>query len=191
MTHTSALQYLWWLVSDASGVVAIVLISLSVLLGLAMAGGALKAAEPAPDERASAREPRAHGPGGDRGARARAARRSVAETRLARDHDPVRAQLQTWLHRHRHHRGIPRRAARAELLPAPPDRSAPLAKASPGHGDRLDAVSRPRAGRGYRRIQAVAARDRADASRTDRLPAGRTYPRRRSRPGQATGSQTG
>jgi methionine sulfoxide reductase heme-binding subunit len=42
MTHTSALQYLWWLVSDASGVVAIVLISLSVLLGLAMAAGTIK-----------------------------------------------------------------------------------------------------------------------------------------------------
>lgn len=42
MTHTSALQYLWWLVSEASGVVAIGLISLSVLLGLAMAAGALR-----------------------------------------------------------------------------------------------------------------------------------------------------
>ena len=42
MTHTSALKYLWWLVSDASGVVAVVLISLSVVLGLAMAAGAIK-----------------------------------------------------------------------------------------------------------------------------------------------------
>ena len=42
MTNPLGLQYLWWLVSDASGVVAIVLISLSVLLGLAMAGGAVK-----------------------------------------------------------------------------------------------------------------------------------------------------
>jgi sulfoxide reductase heme-binding subunit YedZ len=42
MTNPLGPQYVWWLVSDASGVVALVLISLSVLLGLAMAAGALK-----------------------------------------------------------------------------------------------------------------------------------------------------
>jgi methionine sulfoxide reductase heme-binding subunit len=36
------LQYLWWLVSDASGIVALVLISGSVLLGLGMAAKAFK-----------------------------------------------------------------------------------------------------------------------------------------------------
>ena len=42
MNSASPLHYLWWLVSRASGVVALVLISLSVLLGLAMAAGALR-----------------------------------------------------------------------------------------------------------------------------------------------------
>lgn len=41
MHGATPLHYLWWLVSDASGVVAIVLISLSVLLGLAMAARAI------------------------------------------------------------------------------------------------------------------------------------------------------
>jgi methionine sulfoxide reductase heme-binding subunit len=41
MHGATALHYLWWLVSDASGVVAIVLISLSVVLGLAMAARAI------------------------------------------------------------------------------------------------------------------------------------------------------
>jgi sulfoxide reductase heme-binding subunit YedZ len=41
MTRTAPLQYLWWLVSDASGIVALVLVSASVLLGLAMASKAL------------------------------------------------------------------------------------------------------------------------------------------------------
>ena len=38
MTQTSALQYLWWLVSDASGVVAIVLISLERAAGEGFTG---------------------------------------------------------------------------------------------------------------------------------------------------------
>ena len=42
MSGASPLHYLWWLVSRASGVVALVLISISVLLGLAMAAGALR-----------------------------------------------------------------------------------------------------------------------------------------------------
>jgi len=42
MNRAAPLHYLWWLVSRASGVVALVLISLSVLLGLAMAAGALR-----------------------------------------------------------------------------------------------------------------------------------------------------
>jgi sulfoxide reductase heme-binding subunit YedZ len=42
MNSASPLHYVWWLVSRASGVVALVLISLSVLLGLAMAAGALR-----------------------------------------------------------------------------------------------------------------------------------------------------
>ena len=42
MNGASPLHYLWWLVSRASGVVALVLISLSVLLGLTMAAGALR-----------------------------------------------------------------------------------------------------------------------------------------------------
>jgi sulfoxide reductase heme-binding subunit YedZ len=41
MHRAGAFQYLWWLVSDASGIVAIVLISLSVLLGLALAARVL------------------------------------------------------------------------------------------------------------------------------------------------------
>ena len=41
MTRTAPLQYLWWLVSDASGIVALVLVSASVLLGLAMASKAI------------------------------------------------------------------------------------------------------------------------------------------------------
>lgn len=35
--HTEPINYLWWLVSRASGIVALVLISLSVLMGLTMA----------------------------------------------------------------------------------------------------------------------------------------------------------
>jgi methionine sulfoxide reductase heme-binding subunit len=42
MSRGHPLQYLWWLVSDASGIVALVLISLSVLLGLAMAARVLE-----------------------------------------------------------------------------------------------------------------------------------------------------
>jgi sulfoxide reductase heme-binding subunit YedZ len=42
MSRGQPLQYLWWLVSDASGIVALVLISLSVTLGLAMAGRVLQ-----------------------------------------------------------------------------------------------------------------------------------------------------
>lgn len=37
MRRSEPLHYLWWLVSRASGIVALVLISLSVLMGLAMA----------------------------------------------------------------------------------------------------------------------------------------------------------
>ena len=42
MSRAQPLQYLWWLVSDASGIVALVLISASVLLGLGMAAKAFK-----------------------------------------------------------------------------------------------------------------------------------------------------
>ena len=42
MAGGQPLQYLWWLVSDASGIVALVLISLAVMLGLAMAAKALR-----------------------------------------------------------------------------------------------------------------------------------------------------
>ena len=41
MTGTQPLRYVWWLVSDASGIVALVLVSVSVLLGLAMAAKAI------------------------------------------------------------------------------------------------------------------------------------------------------
>jgi sulfoxide reductase heme-binding subunit YedZ len=43
MTGAQPLRYLWWLVSDASGIVALVLVSASVLLGLAMAAKAIAA----------------------------------------------------------------------------------------------------------------------------------------------------
>lgn len=42
MSRPDPLHYLWWLVSRASGTVALVLISLSVLMGLAMAARALR-----------------------------------------------------------------------------------------------------------------------------------------------------
>jgi sulfoxide reductase heme-binding subunit YedZ len=42
MSRAAPLDYLWWLVSDASGIVALLLISLSVLIGLAMAGKTFK-----------------------------------------------------------------------------------------------------------------------------------------------------
>jgi sulfoxide reductase heme-binding subunit YedZ len=42
MSGALPLQYLWWLVSRASGIVAIVLISLSVVIGLAMAAKVLR-----------------------------------------------------------------------------------------------------------------------------------------------------
>jgi methionine sulfoxide reductase heme-binding subunit len=42
MSRAQPLRYLWWLVSDAAGVVALVLISLTVLIGLAMAAKALR-----------------------------------------------------------------------------------------------------------------------------------------------------
>jgi sulfoxide reductase heme-binding subunit YedZ len=42
MSHQQPLQYIWWLVSRASGILALVLISLSVVLGLAMAARVLR-----------------------------------------------------------------------------------------------------------------------------------------------------
>src|SRR5579883_348379 len=42
MSHAQPLQYLWWLVSRASGIVALVLIAASVAIGLAMAGKVLR-----------------------------------------------------------------------------------------------------------------------------------------------------
>ena len=42
MSRAQPLQYLWWLVSRASGIVALVLISLSVVIGLAMAAKMLR-----------------------------------------------------------------------------------------------------------------------------------------------------
>jgi methionine sulfoxide reductase heme-binding subunit len=42
MTRSRPLDYVWWLVSDASGIVALLLISLSVVMGLAMAARVLK-----------------------------------------------------------------------------------------------------------------------------------------------------
>ena len=42
MKHAEPLHYLWWLVSRASGIVALVTISLSVLMGLAMATKSLR-----------------------------------------------------------------------------------------------------------------------------------------------------
>jgi sulfoxide reductase heme-binding subunit YedZ len=42
MSHLQPLQDLWWLVSRASGIVALALISLSVLVGLAMAAKVLR-----------------------------------------------------------------------------------------------------------------------------------------------------
>jgi sulfoxide reductase heme-binding subunit YedZ len=42
MTDRQPLQYVWWLVSDASGIVALVLVSLSVVLGLSMAARVLQ-----------------------------------------------------------------------------------------------------------------------------------------------------
>ncbi len=41
MKHTAPIHLIWWLVSRASGIVALVLISLSVLMGLAMAARVL------------------------------------------------------------------------------------------------------------------------------------------------------
>ena len=38
MTGRDPMEYAWWLASRASGIVALALISLSVILGLAMAG---------------------------------------------------------------------------------------------------------------------------------------------------------
>lgn len=42
MSSAPRLTYVWWLVSNASGIVALVLVSLSVLLGLAMASRVLR-----------------------------------------------------------------------------------------------------------------------------------------------------
>ena len=42
MSRSQPLDYVWWLVSDASGIVALLLISLSVVMGLAMAARVLK-----------------------------------------------------------------------------------------------------------------------------------------------------
>ncbi len=41
MSRAQPLHYVWWLVSDASGIVALVLISASIMLGLAMAARVL------------------------------------------------------------------------------------------------------------------------------------------------------
>ena len=42
MSRSGSVDYVWWLVSDASGIVALSLISLSVVMGLAMAARVLK-----------------------------------------------------------------------------------------------------------------------------------------------------
>lgn len=52
MRRAQPVQYIWWLVSDASGIVALALVSVSVVLGLAMAARALT--KP-PHRRAAAR----------------------------------------------------------------------------------------------------------------------------------------
>lgn len=45
MTGARPMDHLWWLVSDASGIVALALVSVSVLLGLAMAAKAITSAK--------------------------------------------------------------------------------------------------------------------------------------------------
>ena len=127
MTQKAPLHVIWWLVSRASGIVALVLISLSVLMGLAMAARAIR--RPA-IKRAVARLHEhvalvailaiaIHGVAllGDH----------WLKPGMARDHDPVRALVPPGVHRTRNHRGLPHGAARAELLPAPADRRATLA----------------------------------------------------------------
>ena len=71
-------------------------------------------------------------PGGDRAPRRGAARRRMAEAGLARDHGSLRARLPARRSRGRDHRRLSGAAARAELLPAPPNRRAALAQAAPG-----------------------------------------------------------
>ena len=63
--------------------------------------------------------------------RSRCSATSWLKPGLARDHGPVRDELPAGVHRARDHRRLPRRAARAELLPAPADRRPPLAQAAP------------------------------------------------------------
>jgi hypothetical protein len=122
------------------------------------------------DRRQAARARCAGGPPGDRRARARAARRSLAQTWLDRDHRALRAELSPAVHRRGDHRRLSCAAARSQLLPPPAHRGAALATCP--HSDRRDVASvrcaHPRFR--HRRPPTLAPSDRARAGRADRVP---------------------
>ncbi len=89
---TSATPHLFWITSRAAGIVALVLASLAVSLGLLMSTKLLRKPRPRPARRA--RGPVAVDDRGDRRPRRLAARRQVSAPVAGRHRDPVRQLLQ-------------------------------------------------------------------------------------------------
>ena len=182
MSRAQPLRYVWWLVSDASGIVALVLISASVMLGLAMAARVLT--------RPSLKRacPRLH----EQVALTALAAIAVHGLALLGDHwlkpgwrgitIPFALSYRPGF------TGIGIIAGYLAVLLGPSfylrrrigaRRWRTLHRCN---GDRLDAVSRPRARGGLRRSKAVAARSRARPVGADRLPARRANARCRTGP---------
>ncbi len=142
----------WWLASRASGLVALVLVTVSVFLGLTMAGKVMR--RPGLSKKLLAVHEQT----------ALAGLVAIAVHGIALLGDPwlhpgvagvavpFAIGFKTALHRPRRHRRLPRRAARAQLLRPPPDRRQALAQGAPGDGRRLPARPRPRARRRHRRL---------------------------------------
>ena len=115
MTGPDPLDHGWWLASRAAGIVALLCITVSVAIGLAMAGRVSRnrAWRAACSPSTSRRRRRARR---DRGPRHHAARRPLPRPRARRHRRAVRDPARAGLDRAWRHRRSARRAARTELL---------------------------------------------------------------------------
>ena len=178
-------DHTWWLVSRSAGVVALLLVAVSVLIGLTLAAGlggppARRRALVAFHEQTALGSLIAialHG--------VDPARRQLPQAGHHRDRDPVRDRLQAGVRRGRHRRRLPRRAARALVLRPPPDRRQALAQAAPRHAGRLRPGRDPHARRGHGRGLVVAARLHARDHRPGARAARRPHPQATEAPSGA------
>ena len=162
MTGRDPMEHGWWLASRASGIVALALITLSVTLGLWMAGRVMRKPGLPPG---AGGDPRAHGArraDRDRRPRPDAARRPLAASRPGRDRGAVRDGVPAAVDRARDHRRLHGRRARALLLRPQAHRHAPLAEPAQADDPRLRAGRRPHARRGNRRQGALDDRQPGD-----------------------------